>query len=122
MSKARIDFDEFVDRLKNTEPQLDDDLTSLIMDRLKPIHKARKTVLIDWIRVITSSAAAAFICLFMYLTFENREKSITRVQGVSFHQNDEKMQNVTVDDYLLHLQKNCEANERLENLKKQARL
>lgn len=121
MSETKIDFDEFVDRLKRVKPQLNDDLTNRIMNQMDAVRPAKRVAWIHWVRIISSSAAVAFICLFMYLSSENQGSTIS-APGVSFHQDTEKLRNVTVDDYLLHLQKNCEANERLENLKKQAGL
>ncbi len=122
MSEAKINFDEFVDRLKRVKPQLNDDLTDKIMNRMDAVRLAKRVLLIDWIRIVSSSAAVAFICLFMYLKQESGETAIPSPPSVSSCYDAQRLKNLTVADYLIHLQKNREANERLKNLKKQAGL
>lgn len=119
-NEPKIDFDEFVDRLKKARPQLQGDLTNRIMDRIdNRVGSARKIALIDWIRIVSSSAAVAFICLFIYLHLGSPESSVTPSQGIPSHYDAHKLQNLTLSDCLLRLESNREANERFENLKKQ---
>lgn len=113
------EFDKLIEKLHQSKPRLNEDLTPFILSSINNNNgQSKRNKIVFFIR--TFSSVAAVILLFLYVNLQYIDIQSVENQNITSVFSDlHADKTLTLDEYITHLQRNMQKNEKINVYKNQ---